>query len=264
MSSVRNPQEKKRMAYTRDHYAKNEYDKARKGWRIKKHKARRSYRHALDSLARAAASDDDESDSKISGVSRRRVRRWGVPSLRERVAHKLDRRARGVGAKKERRAERAELVKAQQAKVQANSRKTFESPVRRKISPFAMALQNVLIIHRDSVCAADDCHAPHQLTLRIKDKTIGQVARELIRRSYLPRIVGGKATWILEAKRPLAVLAQQWSKPRFLVDPTTPAKRCIRERSIPHLYLKYWVQSDPELVFGRLRDGKPLPDRYST
>ena len=48
MSKITSPQQKKDMAYERDHYAKSEYDKARNGWRIKKHKARRSYRHAAD------------------------------------------------------------------------------------------------------------------------------------------------------------------------------------------------------------------------
>ena len=105
MSSVRTPQEKKRLAYERDHYAKSKYDKARSGWRTKKHKARRSYRHAADSLAKAAAFDG-ESDAKISAVQQRRVRRWGVPSLRELVAHKHDRRVRSVGAKKARRRRR--------------------------------------------------------------------------------------------------------------------------------------------------------------
>src|SRR5882762_10277479 len=99
MSSVRTPQEKKQLAYERDHYAKSKVDKARKTWRTKKHKARRSYRHAADSLARAAAFDGG-SDAKISAVQQRLVRRWPVPSLHEKVAHKLDRRVRSVGARK--------------------------------------------------------------------------------------------------------------------------------------------------------------------
>src|SRR4051812_40559 len=102
MSSIRTPQEKKRRAYERDHYAKSKYDKARNGWRTKKYTARRSYRRAADSLTRAAALDG-ESDGKISAVKQRPVRRWPVPSLRERVARKLDRRVRSVGAKKARR-----------------------------------------------------------------------------------------------------------------------------------------------------------------
>jgi hypothetical protein len=102
MSKTKSPQQKKKLAYERDHYAKSKHDKARKAWRTKKHKARRSYRHAAGSLARAAAFDG-ESDSKIPALSQRRVRRWPVPSLREEVAHKLDRRVRSYGAKKARR-----------------------------------------------------------------------------------------------------------------------------------------------------------------
>jgi hypothetical protein len=101
MSSVRVPQEKKRLSYQRDHYAKSKYDKARKSWRTKKHKARRSYRHAADSLTKAAVLDG-ESDANISALAQRPVRRWGVSSLRETVAHKLDKRLRRVGAKKAR------------------------------------------------------------------------------------------------------------------------------------------------------------------
>jgi hypothetical protein len=52
MSKIKSPQQKKQMAYERDHYAKSEYDKARNAWRTKKQKARRSYRHAADSLRR--------------------------------------------------------------------------------------------------------------------------------------------------------------------------------------------------------------------
>lgn len=107
MSSVHDPQEKKQLAYERDHYAKSEHDKARNAWRTKKHKARRSYRHSVDSLARSAAFDA-ESDSKISAVRQQVVRRWGVPSLRERVGEKLKRRARDIGAKKSRQASRIE------------------------------------------------------------------------------------------------------------------------------------------------------------
>jgi hypothetical protein len=102
MSKIKSLQKKKKLAYERDHYAKSKYDKARNGWRIKKHKARRSYRHAADSLARAAAFDG-ESDSKTSALRRRQVRRWSVPSLREQVARKLDLRVRRYGAKKARR-----------------------------------------------------------------------------------------------------------------------------------------------------------------
>ena len=103
MSSARTPQEKKRLAYERDHYAKGKYDKRfRKGWPAKKRKASRSFRHAADALTKAA-SLNAESDAKIAAIRQRPLGKWPVPSLRERVAHKLDRRVRSIGAKKARR-----------------------------------------------------------------------------------------------------------------------------------------------------------------
>lgn len=99
------------MAYARDHYAKSKHDKARKAWRTKKHKARRSFRHAADALTHAATRDGD-SDSKISALRQRSIQRWSVSSLREQVAHKLNRRVRSVGAKEWRVASR-ELISEQ-------------------------------------------------------------------------------------------------------------------------------------------------------
>jgi hypothetical protein len=110
MSSIHTPQEKKQAAYKRDHYAKSEYDKARNGWRIKKHKARRSIRHAAGILTKAAgiltkaAVFDGESEVKISAVKQRPHGRWPVPSLRDVVEQKHARRVRSVGAKKQRQA----------------------------------------------------------------------------------------------------------------------------------------------------------------
>jgi len=103
MSTIHTPQEKKRLAYERDHYAKGKYDKAfRKSWPTKKRKASRSFRHAADALTKAA-SLDAESDAKISAIKQRPLGKWAVPSLRESVAGKLTRRVRSVGAKKRRR-----------------------------------------------------------------------------------------------------------------------------------------------------------------
>ena len=106
MSAVQMPQEKKRLAYERDHYAKGKSDKAfRKGWPKKKRKASRSFRHAAEALTKAA-SLDTESDAKISAIRKRRLRKWDVPTLRDRVAQKLARRVRTIGAKKVRGRER--------------------------------------------------------------------------------------------------------------------------------------------------------------
>src|SRR2546426_894073 len=115
MSSVHWPQEKKRLAYERDHYAKGKYDKAfRKGWPTKKRKASRSFRHTADVFTKVAALDG-ESDAKIATIHQQPLGKWPVPTLRERVTHKHSRRNRSVGAKKARRARRGKANQALQA-----------------------------------------------------------------------------------------------------------------------------------------------------
>ena len=128
------------------------------------------------------------------------------------------------------------------------------------------AQTGALVIWRDSVCMGDDCDAPHALVLPIAG---GESVRDIVRMfgtSYLASIAGGQATWILETggrpARPLAVLAQQWWRPRFLVAPDIRVTAYIHQGILPHLYLKYWCQVDPERVFGCLQRGEPLPDRY--
>ena len=123
-----------------------------------------------------------------------------------------------------------------------------------------------LIIWRDSVCAGDDCEAPHELILPARDESLRNVANRLLGAGYLALIAGGRATWILEtgrrAGRPLAVLAQQWTQPRFLVDPDSGTTTYIHHDDNPHLNLRYWCQVDPEQVFDCLQRGEPLPDQY--
>ncbi len=113
---------------------------------------------------------------------------------------------------------------------------------------------------------ADDIDAPHELALSVgSDESLRGVVR-MFGTSYLASIAGGRATWILETGgrkgRPLAVLAQQWWRPRFLVEPDAAGSTYIQPDARPHLYLKYWWQVAPEIVFGCLQRGEPLPDRY--
>ena len=114
---------------------------------------------------------------------------------------------------------------------------------------------------------ADDCDAPHELALGVADnESLREVVR-MFRTSYPASIAGGRATWILEAggrgDRALAVLAQQWWRPRFLVEPDAAVSTYIQPDARPHLHLKYWCQADPKKVFDCLQRGEPLPDRYS-
>lgn len=109
----------------------------------------------------------------------------------------------------------------------------------------------------------DDADAPHEwdVPLALED-SVGSLVSAILGAGYLARIAGGLATWFVEGRRPVAVLAQQWSEPRWLVDPATPMTLLSRESGRPAFEIRYWCQVDPERVHASLLAGKSLPDRY--
>lgn len=132
-----------------------------------------------------------------------------------------------------------------------------------KRSQLAPDGQTRVVIWRDSVAMGDDFNAPHEWVLKVpRDAAVAKVAEEILRTHYLARIGGGLATWILEGRLPVAVLAQQWSEPRWVVDPTSPISELCRSGHRAHFEVRYWCQVDPERVFASLMSGAPLPDRY--
>ena len=125
-----------------------------------------------------------------------------------------------------------------------------------------LSTEDSIIIWRDSVAAGDDADAPHEWLLPIApDATVADVVRRIANAHYLASVIGGQATWIIEGDRPLAVVAQQWSEPRFLVDEETAIREVVSASGQPHVNARYWVQVSPERVFDALRMGGPPPDR---
>jgi hypothetical protein len=121
-----------------------------------------------------------------------------------------------------------------------------------------------LVVWRDSVAAGDDADAPHEWLLPLApDATVADLLRSIASARYLASIRTGQATWIIEGARPLAVVAQQWMAPRFLVDPATPIRDVVKLTPPPHVEARYWLQVSPERVFEALHSGQPLPDRYT-
>ncbi|MBV9878923.1 MAG: hypothetical protein JO180_00425 [Gemmatirosa sp.] len=120
-----------------------------------------------------------------------------------------------------------------------------------------------VVIWRDSVAAGDDADAPHEWVLSVPpDGTVGDVVDAIVRARYLASIAGGRATWIVEGAQPIAVVAQQWTAPRWLVAPDSPVAAARRPTGSPDFEVRYWCQVDPERVYESLRTGAPLPDRY--
>ncbi|WP_433478411.1 hypothetical protein ACQPZP_16060 [Spirillospora sp. CA-142024] len=102
---------------------------------------------------------------------------------------------------------------------------------------------------------------PHAQTIELPPETsLARVVAHLLERHFLATIAGGKATWILVAGGPLAVVAQQWDEPRFLVDPSRPIGSFAAEGGGVSLMFRYWKQNDPDRVFEDLAAGRE-PER---
>jgi hypothetical protein len=93
--------------------------------------------------------------------------------------------------------------------------------------PFAilvggMRKTKLLNVERESVCAGDDIDAPHTRRFAVAaGASLAEAISEIVVAGYLAPIAGGKATWIVETGKPVAVVAQQWKSPKFLVGPAT-------------------------------------------
>jgi hypothetical protein len=120
-----------------------------------------------------------------------------------------------------------------------------------------------LTVWRDSVQGGDDMDAPHEAKFTIqRDESLSSVIDRVRSGSFLACVGGGAATWIAESgSRPLAVVAQQWSQPRFLVTPEQSVCSVLGGDCRCHLNFRYWCQADPERVFECLQQGKPLPEK---
>ncbi|MBA4032628.1 MAG: hypothetical protein C0478_17310 [Planctomyces sp.] len=104
-----------------------------------------------------------------------------------------------------------------------------------------------LHLTRDSVAAGDDIQAPHRKRITVVAGTsLSEVLAEVRRLGYLAMISGDKATWVVEASVPLAVVAQQWEAPVIL-----PAGAALSE--LPsELHFRYLAQEDPSQVVASL------------
>lgn len=118
---------------------------------------------------------------------------------------------------------------------------------------------------RDSVCMADDMHWPNETSIAVDGETVAVLANSIEVGRHLAGISGGLATWILRCDHaegmPLAVLAQQWERPRYLVPEDGCFLDLVTDREAPGAFAQYCGQRDPEGVYRALRDGEPLPDR---
>lgn len=112
----------------------------------------------------------------------------------------------------------------------------------------------IIEVDRQSVAMGDDMWS-HAERIEVPDEaTLAEVVDQLVARPFLAFIAGGRATWILEVDgKAVAVVAQQWDEPRYLID----GSRTIRSFGEgASLMFKYWKQNDPDEVFEELAAGR--------
>ncbi|MBB5036524.1 hypothetical protein [Prosthecobacter dejongeii] len=97
MSSIRNPQEKKRLSYNRDHYNRN--GENNKSWRkkkpLKKRSSRKSFRKTSNDLVKVVADGNDapvNAAKKLGDLCQSKVLDWGSIHLREFVTNRKEMR----------------------------------------------------------------------------------------------------------------------------------------------------------------------------
>ena len=81
-----------------------------------------------------------------------------------------------------------------------------------------------LHLSRDSVAAGDDVESHDKVLVVDRRRPLELVLMSISRDRYLPRIFGGRASWLAVAGRRgprLAVMAEQWDRPLLLVNAGT-------------------------------------------
>lgn len=118
-----------------------------------------------------------------------------------------------------------------------------------------------VLVERGSVHASDD--APSRQIAVPPGSTLRALIESAIANAYLPRISGGKATWIVESNgggagtgfAPVAVCAQQWATPVLLAPAGTTVAGHFG-RVTPRLNLRYRCQDDPHTVLAEVSASK--------
>jgi hypothetical protein len=65
-------------------------------------------------------------------------------------------------------------------------------------------------------------------------------------------IGGGKATWTVVSRIPLAIVAQQWAEPKILT-PVPSLSGLNFSDNVLSIHFDYRVQQDPDLVYEELQ-----------
>jgi len=105
-----------------------------------------------------------------------------------------------------------------------------------------------LHVDRDSVAAGDDLESHAKRFTFAEGMAIEESIKRIVASGYLPQIGGGKATWSVSSGAPIAVVAQQWSEPKYVSWQPVDTSKLRRLGSVVGLRFNYHAQRDPDVV----------------
>ena len=110
-----------------------------------------------------------------------------------------------------------------------------------------------LIVTRGSVCAGDDVDVPHIRIFPINDNfTIDDIAWTIKKSDFLPKIQGGNAAWGVSSRIPIAMIAQQWDKPKMILPLDTSNNQLDISGDEIRVHVTYYAQMGPDNVVDEL------------
>jgi len=108
-----------------------------------------------------------------------------------------------------------------------------------------------ILLTRSPVSMGDDSR-DNSLEIEVdEDWKLTEIINKVLEINYLPKIMGGKATWSIAYDNFLGIIAQQWSKPKFYGSqvPQFPYSKSNKYKDFNKLHFNYHVQEDPDLVY---------------
>ena len=117
-----------------------------------------------------------------------------------------------------------------------------------------MDKQIKISLTRESVSQGDDVFAPNKKVIYFSlNRSIADLTTEVLAIHYLANIFGDRATWIMKNEQTkIAVIAQQWTNAKFLIDENLAIDNLKKSGSYIHIHFDYLAQQNPSTVYENL------------
>ncbi|WP_125921743.1 hypothetical protein [Hymenobacter lapidarius] len=106
-----------------------------------------------------------------------------------------------------------------------------------------------ILLTRESVAMGDDADAPHHREILVADDAdLSAIINVILQSNYLASIAGGRATWTVVSRIPIAIVAQQWAEPKMMA-PIPSLSSLNFSNNALSLHFDYRTQQNPESVY---------------